>query len=171
LLTALGCGLAVGILGLGIAVRRLPPERTFVVAVLAAGACIIGAASMHTIIPALAFVAALGLCAGAVYALGFAIVQANVTDEVRGRVFAMLYTTVRMCVLLAFAVAPLLSDVLDRTSASLFDRSIELLGVDIALPGVRITMWIAGAIIVVAGLVARKGLGVSITRRRVVSAA
>jgi dTMP kinase len=171
MLTALGCGLAVGMLGLGFAIGRLPAERTFVVAVLGAGACIFLAASMHTLIPALVFIAGLGFCAGAVYALGFSIVQANVDDEVRGRTFAMLYTVVRVCVLAAFAVAPLLSDVLDRLSAELFDKSVNIVGIDIALPGVRVTMWIAGAIIVGAGLLARAGLGVSVRNRRVVSAA
>jgi hypothetical protein len=57
-------------------------------------------------------------------------------------------------VLLAFAVGPLLSDVLDRLSASLIDRKISLLGAEIFVPGVRLTLWLAGLVIVGAGVLA-----------------
>ena len=52
--------------------------------------------------------AASGLCAGAVYVLGFTILQTNVDDALRGRTFATLYTLIRVCLLLSFTVAPIL---------------------------------------------------------------
>ena len=62
------------------------------------------------------FVGVLGVGAGSVYVLGFTLLHENVDDELRGRIFSALYTLVRFCVLLAFAVGPFLSGLLDRLS-------------------------------------------------------
>lgn len=145
LLTALGTGVAVGIVGLSIVQSRLPHETVFVGALVGAGICIIGGASMSSLTPALAFVALLGLCAGAVYVLGFTILQTNVENELRGRIFATLYTLVRFCLLAAFAIAPMLSSLLDRLSD---------------IEGARLTLWFGGAIILMAALLARVSLRV-----------
>ena len=58
----------------------------------------------------------MGVCAGAVYVLGFTILQENVDDELRGRIFAALYTLSRLCLLISLALAPLLAGLLDRLS-------------------------------------------------------
>ena len=58
----------------------------------------------------------MGVCAGSVYVLGFTLLHENVEDELRGRVFSALYTLVRFCVLIAFAVGPFLAALLDRLS-------------------------------------------------------
>ena len=145
LLTALGTGVAVGIVGLSIVQSRLPHETVFVGALVGAGICIIGGASVSSITPALAFVAGLGLCAGAVYILGFTILQTNVEDELRGRIFATLYTLVRFCLLSAFAIAPILSSLVDRLSD---------------IEGARLTLWFGGAIILMAAVLARVSLRV-----------
>ena len=143
LLTALGTGVAVGIIGLSIVQKHVPHEKLFVIAMVAAGCCIIGGASMSSITPALAFVGVLGLCAGAVYILGFTILQTNVEDEFRGRIFASLYTLIRFCLLAAFTTAPFLASLLDRWT----ERN-----------GARVTLWVGGGIILAAAVVARFSL-------------
>ena len=158
LLAALGFGVAGGIVGLSVLQRRVPHERIFVLSVLGAGGSLIGAACMSTMTLALVFAAALGLCAGSVYILGFTILQTNVEDDLRGRIFALLYTLVRFCLLLAFTLAPVVSRLLDDLSERLFDRSVSVGGFSVALPGVRITLWLGGAIIVAAGVIAHRGL-------------
>ncbi len=158
LLTALGTGVAGGILALSLLQSRVPHGQVFVASVVGAGVCQIAGASMSTLTPALVFVAVLGLCAGSVYVLGFTILQTNVEDELRGRIFATLYTLTRFCLLLAFTVAPILSSALDQLSARLFERSATVGGLSVALPGVRLTLWLGGAIIVLAGLLARAAL-------------
>ena len=97
----------------------------------------------------------LGLCAGAVYVLGFTLLHENVDDELRGRIFSALYTLVRLCVLIAFAIGPLLAEIFDKVSEKLFEGHIEVLGVTVSVPGVRLTLWLAGIIIMAAGLLAR----------------
>jgi hypothetical protein len=57
-------------------------------------------------------------------------------------------------VLIAFAVGPFLSDLLDRLSVRLFERHVAWGGVDIFIPGVRLTLWLAGLIIIGAGVLA-----------------
>lgn len=155
LIFALGLGVAAGVIGVSVLQRRVPKERMFVIAVFAAGGSLLAAASMSTLGAAAAFVFGLGVCAGTGYVLGFTMLHEHVTDDLRGRIFSALYTLVRLCVLVAFAVGPFLSELLDRLSRSLFDDGhVRLLGISIGVPGVRLTLWIAGAIILVAGVIA-----------------
>jgi MFS family permease len=158
LLTALGLGVAGGMLAVAVVQRRLPHERVFVAAVLGFGVFQLAAASMSTITPALGLVAVMGVCAGAVYILGFTVLQTHVADELRGRIFAVLYTLVRFCLLLAFTLAPILATLLDDLSERLVDREISLGGVSLFVPGVRLTLFLGGAIILAAGLLARVSL-------------
>jgi dTMP kinase len=155
LLTALGGGMAAGIIGLSVLQRKLPHQRAFQWAVLGAGLSIVAGASMSNLPTALFFVAMLGVFAGSIYVLGFTILQSNVEDDVRGRIFAVLNTLVRFCLLLAFAIAPFLSSLLDSISHRLVDRHVELFGVGISVPGTRLTLWLGGLIILGAAGVAR----------------
>jgi dTMP kinase len=154
LLTALGTGVAVGVGGLSAVQKRLPRPQIFTLSVLIAGVCMLAGASMSSLTPAMVFVAGMGVCAGSVYVVGFTILQETVSDELRGRIFATLYTLVRLCLLLSMAVAPLLAGVLTKASDRWFDGRVSLFGVDVALPGTRLTLWLGGLIIVGAGMLA-----------------
>lgn len=158
LLTALGVGMAVGIVVLSLTQRHMNHELSFVGAVFVGGSVIILGASMSTLAPALAFVAVLGVCAGGVYILGYSILGAAVEDELRGRIFATLYTSTRFTLLLAFSLAPVLSRLLDALSESLVNGEVTVAGITIPLSGVRLTLWLGGAIILFAGFVALRNL-------------
>lgn len=151
LITALGTGVAIGIIALSVLQSRLPQERVFIGSVVMAGTSLVAGASVSSLAVAFAFVAVLGVCAGSVYVVGFTILHASVGDELRGRIFSTLYTLVRLCLLIAFAVGPFLSGALDGISGQLFDHEVELAGRTIELRGVRLTLWLAGLIILVAG--------------------
>jgi hypothetical protein len=126
----------------------------FAASVFVAGVSLIVAASMSALEFAALFVAILGVCAGSVYVLGFTLLHESVDDELRGRIFSALYTLVRFCILIAFAVGPFLADALERLSQRLFDGHISVGGLGIAVPGVRLTLWLAGLIIMGAGVLA-----------------
>lgn len=160
LLTGMGFGMAAGVVLVTTMQRRLPKVRVFYWSVVVAGIALLGGASMSTLGAAVMFVALLGVCAGSVYVLGFTILQETVADELRGRIFAALYTLVRFCLLLSFAVGPLLAETLNRLSNQLFDGEVHLLGIDIALPGERLALWLAGLIILAAGVLAVTSLRV-----------
>ena len=51
--------------------------------------------------------------------LGFTILQTNVDDALRGRTFATLYTLIRVCLLLAFMIAPIMSRLLGSLGSTL----------------------------------------------------
>jgi dTMP kinase len=155
LIFALGLGVAVGVITISVFQRRLPKEWVFVVAVFVAGASLGTAASMSAMELAAAFVFVLGICAGCVYVLGFTMLHEHVADELRGRIFSALYTLVRLCVLIAFAVGPFLSELFGQLSDRFTgDGHVGWFGVSIAVPGVRLTLWAASFIIVVAGVIA-----------------
>jgi dTMP kinase len=126
----------------------------FAISLLVGGVSLICAASMSSLGLAALFVLVLGVCAGSVYVLGFTLLHESVDDELRGRIFSALYTLVRFCVLIAFAVGPFLSDLLDKLSERLVDGEISLFGAEVAVPGVRLTLWLAGLIIIGAGVLA-----------------
>lgn len=152
LVFALGLGVAGGVCALSLLQERLPKAQTFTVAVFVAGGALIAGASMSSLALAALFVFALGICGGAVYVLGFTLLHERVADEIRGRVFAALYTLVRLCVLLAFALGPLLAELLGSVSESAVDGELTVAGITVGVPGVRLTLWLAGLIIVGAGV-------------------
>ncbi len=158
LLTALGMGLAVGVVGLSTLQKRVPHARLFPPAVLGAGAAMIAAASMSSLGLAMTFIALMGVCAGAVYVLGFTLLQQNVEDDLRGRIFAAVYTLSRLCLLVSLSLAPLAAGLLQGLSDRLLGGEIEIGGLNLALPGVRLTLWIGGTIIIVAGFLAARAL-------------
>jgi dTMP kinase len=149
LVSAMGFGMATGVLLLSAVQKRLPKSRIFSSSVLGAGAFLFAGASMSNFTLALVCVAGVGLCAGAVYVLGFTILHTTVADELRGRIFASLYTLVRFCLLLSFAVGPLLADRLGALSDSALDGHLGA----VALPGVRLALWLSSITIIGAGAV------------------
>jgi len=154
LLTAMGTGVAIGVIGLSAVQKRVPKERLFPWAVLLAGVALILAASMSSLALALLFVAGTGMFAGASYVMGFTLIQENVSDDIRGRVFATLYTLVRLCLVIALTIGPLLAAVLQNVSPG----SVDIAAFTVQLPGVRLTLWLAGIIIVGAGVLAHYAL-------------
>jgi MFS family permease len=158
MLTALGLGVAAGVLALTALQRRLSRLRIFPLAVLGAGGFMFAAASMSSLTLTLCFIGGMGVCAGAVYVLGFTILQENVEDELRGRVFGTLYTLSRLCLLISLALAPLLAGLLNELSQAILGGELSAGGVTISLPGVRLTLWIGASIILVAGVLALRTL-------------
>ena len=156
--TALGFGVAAGVVLISVLQRRLPADRVFTAALLAAGSALILAASMSSLGPALVFVFVMGMSAGPIYVLGYAMLQTEVADDLRGRVIAAFNTLVRLCVLISMTVGPLLAGLLGSIADAWFGGRLEAAGVSVAVPGVRLTLWLAGLIIIGAGMVATRTL-------------
>lgn len=150
-MVALGIGVALGIAALTVRQQRLHKERVFVAAVFGAGACLFVATSMWTLIGSALLVGGLGVCAGTVYVLGITLLQESATEELRVRVFAGLFTLVRSSVMLALLLGPALALFLNGLSDKFFDKDVNILGFDVIIPGVRLTLWLAALIILAAG--------------------
>ncbi len=159
-LTVLGVGVASGVLGVSVAQAQLPKARTFASAVFGSGLCLFLATSTTTLTAAALLIFGLGLCAGAAYVLGFTLLHESVEDELRGRIFSALNTLVRLCLVSAFAVGPLLTQLLDQMVSALTENGrIDLGGWVIAVPGVRLTLWLAALIMMAAGVLSARSLG------------
>ena len=154
LITALGLGVAGGVALVSWLQRRLDKARTFTWSLVGAGVFLALAASIGQVHLSTTMVFGIGICAGSVYVLGFTLLHENVDDQLRGRIFSTFYVLVRACVLLALVVGPLMEDLLDRLSSALWDRHVEVFGVAVDVPGVRLTLWLASLIILASGAVA-----------------
>jgi dTMP kinase len=157
LMTALGIGAAIGVVALLLLQNRLPRERVFEFAVMGTGLFLVIAATLSTLGPAVLAVGLVGACAGTSYVTGFTVLQETVSDEMRGRTFACLYTVVRMCLLISLVISPLWSDFWDwvTTVAIGSNQTVTFAGAQYAFPGVRIAIWGGGLITLFAGWFAR----------------
>ena len=155
LITALGVGAAIGVLTLLWLQRRLPRATVFTVAIIACGVSIIAAASVSSLLPAMLIAAAIGATAGTGYVTGFTVLQENVADEMRGRIFATLYTVVRLCLLLSLTISPFIANLLANIADHVTNGSVDVAGLHVELPGVRLALWLGGLVTVLSGLAAR----------------
>ncbi len=159
LMTALGFGAAFGVVTFLWLQGRLPRSTVFAAAVVGTGTFLIMAASVSSLAPAALFIGGVGACAGTSYVTGFTVLQENVGDDLRGRIFATLYTVIRLCLLISLTISPLWADFWDWVTSALFDdQAIELGPYGYALPGVRIALWGGGLITLVAGLFAWRSI-------------
>lgn len=148
---ALGAGVGVGVLIVSLLTRLVSTSlgrlELFMFAVLGACISLLLTATFSSWVGVIIGVAALGVCAGFIYVLGFTILQFEVADDFRGRVFSALYSLVRLCLILSLVFGSLLSDLLD----TLVVDKVSILGHTFDLPGVRLTLWLGGLIIGGAG--------------------
>ena len=164
---ALGIGVAVGVILVSLWHRRVSYTGAFGWAVFAAGVSLMLSASLARLALVMLAIGLFGAFVGAVYVLGLTILGTSTSDAIRGRIFGMFYTLVRLCLLLAFTLAPLLSGLLDGASYH-FTRTVHGRVVHheignstlhVGLPGTRLTLWFGGVIIVIASLVTRRAPG------------
>jgi dTMP kinase len=145
LMSALGFGAAGGVMALLVIQRRVGHHHVFELAVMGTGAFLVLAACCSSLFPAALAVGLVGACAGTSYVTGFTALQETVHDELRGRTFAMLYTVIRLCLLLSLVVSPLWADFwhwILATELSVTHATAG--GVSYSLPGVRIALWGGG---------------------------
>lgn len=151
--TALGFGVATGAIAVSVLQRRLHKPRVFTGSLFVAGAAMFAAASSSSLPVAVVSVFVMGVFVGPVYVLGFVLLQEEVEDDLRGRVFSSLNTLVRLCVLLSMVAGPLVAAALGAL-AELWGGRLDVGPVDIAVPGVRLALWFGASIIVAAGFLA-----------------
>jgi dTMP kinase len=165
LLTALGFGVGAGVLLVFFFRNSIDKAKTFTRVLFGAGISLFATVSTGQIHFAMVMLFIGGICLGVVYVVGFTLLHENVEDHMRGRIFATFYLLVRACVLLALVIGPLVEDGLDRLSGLLWDRNIEIAGIEIAVPGVRISLWLAALIVFSAGVLSKVSLRVGETKR------
>ena len=154
ILFVLGLGMALGVITASAMQNRINRSKVFPLALFMAGSALLVSGSSSLLGIVVPVIGIAGFAAGPIYVLGFTLLHEHVEDELRGRIFAALLVLVRFCLLLALAVAPLLAEALGALSERWWDSDWDFFGVTIAVPGVRLTMWLSAITVLAAGLLA-----------------
>lgn len=142
LVTALGVGVGLGMLGVAVfADERTRHDLTYAVSLCVTGPAIVLAAFSRTVVGASGWLLAAGAGTGFAYVMGFTHLHGVVDDTLRGRTFAALFTLVRSAMMVSFTVAVLAASAVDGLLPAPFDN------------GIRNVFGLAGALILVTGLV------------------
>lgn len=156
LVAAVGTGLGIGFILAGPASQMFPKDIIFSTAVILMGISMVVFGSVSTLTSALVFTSLCGVFAGLAYPCGYALIQEKLGPNVRGRGSAAINSVVRLAIVGAAAVAPALVRIIDTASpgpVTIFDQTIFV-------RGIRVSMWIGGVLILGAGGVTTKAIGV-----------
>jgi dTMP kinase len=149
LVTSLGLGMGVGMASLTVINKYVEKETLFSGAMVLTAVAGMVLSAMPNVALAAVLVALVGACAGATWVTGYTILQENISDEFRGRVFGTLTTLARMGLFLSLAGFPLFAGLVGDP---------RLPFTDTAVPGERIALWAGGFIVLMAGIQSRRGL-------------
>ena len=156
LTTALGMGAALGVVTLLWLQRRLPRREVFTTSIVATGSAMLVLACVSTLALAILLVAAFGAGAGCAYVTGFTLLQETVHDEMRGRMFATLYTLVRLCLLASLVLGPFVASALGAIAQGAANGELKIGSAHLGLPGTRLALWLGGALTILSGIAARR---------------
>ncbi len=129
-------------------VRDLPRRRMFGLAIVFASICLMLAAVMPHVALAVMFVLGLGFGAGVAYLAGNTLMGTDIDDEMRGRVFALLQSLIRVVLILALAAVPFLVAQVGRETIHFTNN------VTYVIDGTRIVLFGGGVFALIAGLLA-----------------
>lgn len=152
LVTSFGIGMAFGMATVNKLVEFAERDRLFVWSLTAAAATLFVLAAMPSITLAAIFTVILGCFCGAAWVSGYVLLQENIADEYRGRTFGSLTVLSRFGLFLSLAAFPALAGVVGS------DHEIFIGTQRIDLAGTRIALWVAGAGVIIAADVTRRGL-------------
>jgi dTMP kinase len=127
--------------------RRIPHNRLFGAAIVAAGLALVLVAVAPHLFVALAAVMLVGGFAGIAFLTGLTIIGSQVADEIRGRVVAFVQSIVRLTLLGSLAVVPLIVGLVSA-------RRIDVFGHAFLVDGTRVVMLAGGLIAAAIGMLA-----------------
>jgi len=139
----LGSGLAFG----PRIARGLSRRRLFGLSIVLAGTCLVLVGVMPQVALAMVFVLGVGFGAGVAYLAAMTLLGTEINDEMRGRVFALLQSLIRVVLILALAAVPFVVAQVGR-------RRISIGGLHATVDGTRFVLIAGGLFAVAAGLFA-----------------
>ncbi|GAA3248957.1 dTMP kinase [Pseudonocardia petroleophila] len=147
LFAAVFVGLALGMAVAPGMARRIPHNRLFGAAIVAAGLALVLVALAPHLFVAIAAVGLVGGFAGIAFLTGLTIIGTEVADDIRGRIVAFVQSIVRLTLLGSMALVPLVVGLVST-------QRVELLGRSFLIDGTRIVMLAGGLVAAVVGMVA-----------------
>jgi dTMP kinase len=151
LITAFGLGMAIGMASINKLVEYLDRDTLVVWSMTAAAATLVVLAGMSDLSLAALFTVVLGAFCGSAWVCGYVLLQENVTDEYRGRTFGALTELARLGLFLSLTAFPALA-------VAIGARQIDVGGHRLDVSGTRVAIWIAGAGVIAATEITRRGL-------------
>lgn len=148
----LATGMIIGLLSVALLSKLMQRDTLFSSSILLLGLGLIGLASMSGLGAAIPLASALGFFAGIAYSSGYTLMQQRTPDEFRGRTFSAAYTIIRIGTLVGLGLFPLLAGLLG-------DHTLDLPWGTLDLPRTRTTLWAAGAVAIVGGVMSMRAIG------------
>jgi len=142
LVTAVGVGLALGMVLVGQVYKVVEKDTFFPLAILGGGVSLMILAATPNVALAAVVTVVMGATAGATWVTGYTLLHENVTDELRGRVFGSLTVLARLGLFLSLAGFPLLAQAFQ----------------DFDVGGPRLAIWAGAVVMIVGGIWSRSGL-------------
>ncbi|HYH32886.1 MAG TPA: MFS transporter [Pseudonocardia sp.] len=140
-------GLALGMGAAPRMARRIPHNRLFGAAIVAAGlALVLVAVSPHLFV-AIGAVMLVGGFAGIAFLTGLTIIGSQVADEIRGRIVAFVQSIVRLTLLGSMALVPVIVGLVSA-------RRVDVFGYPFLIDGTRVVMLAGGVVAAVVGMLA-----------------
>lgn len=140
-------GLAFGMGAAPRMARRIPHNRLFGAAIVAAGLALVLVAIAPHLFVAIGAVMLVGGFAGIAFLTGLTIIGSQVADEVRGRIVAFVQSIVRLTLLGSMALVPVIVGLVSA-------REVEVLGYGFLVDGTRVVMLAGGLVAAVVGMLA-----------------
>ncbi|MGH3586840.1 MAG: bifunctional MFS transporter/dTMP kinase, partial [Pseudonocardia sp.] len=140
-------GLAMGMGAAPRMARRIPHNRLFGAAIVAAGVALVLVAVSPHLFVAFGAVMLVGGFAGIAFLTGLTIIGSQVADEIRGRTVAFVQSIVRLTLLGSMALVPLIVGLVSA-------RYVDVLGHPFLVDGTRVVMLIGGLVAAVVGMFA-----------------
>ena len=147
----LATGMIIGLLASGLLARRVQKDVLFSSSLLLLGAGLVALASMGGLAAAIPIASALGFFGGTAYSTGYSLIHETVTDEIRGRTFSAAYTVIRIGTLVGLGLFPFVA-------SAVGDHTLRLGFGTILLPGSRITLWMAGGVAIIGGVLSMRAI-------------
>lgn len=133
----LGAGMIAGLLAVGLLARALHKDVLFSGSLLLLGASLIVLAALGSLSPAIPVASALGFFGGIAYSTGYSLMHETTKDELRGRTFSAAYTVIRIGTLVGLGVFPFVAGLVGSHRIGSYP-----------LPGTRLTLWLAGLVVI-----------------------
>ncbi|MEJ3655649.1 MFS transporter [Actinomycetes bacterium KLBMP 9759] len=140
-------GLAFGMGAAPRMARRLPHNRLFGAAIVAAGVALVLVAIAPHLFVAIVAVMLVGGFAGIAFLTGLTIIGSQVADEIRGRIVAFVQSIVRLTLLGSMALVPLIVGLVAA-------RRIDVFGFPYLIDGTRVVMLAGGLLAAGVGMLA-----------------
>ena len=151
MVVAFGIGMAIGMAGSNQVTKFIERDLVFTRSLLSAAAALFLLAAMPSFALAAVVTVWLGLFCGLAWVSGYTLLQENVEDEFRGRTFASLTVLSRLGLFASLTFFPILS--------SAYDAAVHAEPTGFVLSGTRVALWVAGVLVLIAGLNTRRLLG------------